>query len=190
MESAITPKKGPGPLLGTIWWVLTVVIVAIVAYSIDSNVYLLLLGYRSVIALVGYLVMQIALWFAEFKWDEMGSAAYLEVNIVKLHINLTLISCECHTSLIWRKNEAKKVLTHFPPLYYLLASSLSGFQGPEFTSFVLICSISFNAIITRNSSYKSDQRKNPAALMPFIKKNLFLSRFLVKALMENRSVEV
>ena len=52
MESSVTPKKGPGPLLGTIWWVLTVVIVAVVAYSIDSNVYrLLLLGYRSVIAL-------------------------------------------------------------------------------------------------------------------------------------------
>ena len=95
MESAITPKKGPGPLLGTIWWVLTVVIVAIVAYSIDSNVYLLLLGYRSVIALVGYLVMQIALWFAEFKWDEAGSAAYLEVKCTEIN-KLALISCfEC-----------------------------------------------------------------------------------------------
>ena len=92
MESAITPKKGPGPLLGTIWWVLTVVIVAIVAYSIDSNVYSLLLGYRSVIALMGYLVMQIALWFAEFKWDEMGSAAYLEVKYTKI-TKLALISC-------------------------------------------------------------------------------------------------
>ena len=79
MESAITPKKGPGPLLGTIWWVLTVVIVTVVAYSMDSNAYLLVLGLRSAIALVGYLVMQIALWFAEFRWDEMGSTAYLEV---------------------------------------------------------------------------------------------------------------
>ena len=79
MESSITPKKGPGPLLGTIWWVLTVVIVTVVAYSMDSNAYLLVLGLRSAIALVGYLVMQIALWFAEFRWDEMGSTAYLEV---------------------------------------------------------------------------------------------------------------
>ena len=94
MESSITPKKGPGPLLGTIWWVLTVVIVAIVAYSIDSNVYRLLLGCRSAIALVGYLVMQIALWFAEFKWDESGSAAYLEVNMYCKITNLTVISCE------------------------------------------------------------------------------------------------
>ena len=77
--SSKTPKKGPGTLLGTIWWVLTVVIVTVVAYSMDSNAYLLVLGLRSAIALVGYLVMQIALWFAEFRWDEMGSTAYLEV---------------------------------------------------------------------------------------------------------------
>ena len=77
--SSKTPQKGPGPLLGTIWWVLTVIIVTVVAYSMDSNAYHLLLGFRSAIALVGYLVMQIALWFAEFRWDEMGSTAYLEV---------------------------------------------------------------------------------------------------------------
>ena len=95
MESSITPKKGPGPLLGTIWWVLPVVIVAVVAYSIDSNVYRLLLGCRSAIALVGYLVMQIALWFAEFKWDEAGSAAYLEVKYTKI-AKVALISCFEH----------------------------------------------------------------------------------------------
>ena len=92
MESAITPKKGPGPLLGTIWWVLTVIIVTVVAYSIDSNAYHLILGFRSAIALVGYLVMQIALWFAEFRWDEMGSTAYLEVKYTKI-AKLALISC-------------------------------------------------------------------------------------------------
>ena len=90
--SSIIPKKGPGPLLGTIWWVLTVVIVAVVAYSIDSNAYHLVLGYRSAIALVGYLVMQIALWFAEFRWDEMGSTAYLEVKYTKI-AKLARISC-------------------------------------------------------------------------------------------------
>ena len=87
--SSKTPKKGPGPLLGTIWWVLTVIIVTVVAYSIDSDTYHLILGFRSAIALVGYLVMQIALWFAEFRWDEMGSTAYLEVKYIKI----PLISC-------------------------------------------------------------------------------------------------
>ena len=87
--SSKTPKKGPGPLLGTIWWVLTVIIVTVVAYSIDSDTYHLILGFRSAIALVGYLVMQIALWFAEFRWDEMGSTAYLEVK----YIIIALISC-------------------------------------------------------------------------------------------------
>ena len=82
--SSKTPQKGPGPLLGTIWWVLTVIIVTVVAYSIDSNTYHLILGFRSAIALVGYLVMQIALWFAEFRWDEMGSTAYLEVKYTKI----------------------------------------------------------------------------------------------------------
>ena len=82
--SSKTPKKGPGPLLGTIWWVLTVIIVTVVAYSIDSDTYHLILGFRSAIALVGYLVMQIALWFAEFRWDEMGSTAYLEVKYTKI----------------------------------------------------------------------------------------------------------
>ena len=92
MGSSVIPKKGPGPLLGTIWWVLTVVIVAVVAYSIEANAYHLLLGYRSAIALAGYLVMQIALWFAEFRWDEMGSTAYLEVKYAKI-TKLALISC-------------------------------------------------------------------------------------------------
>ena len=92
MGSSVIPKKGPGPLLGTIWWVLTVVIVAVVAYSIEANAYHLLLGYRSAIALAGYLVMQIALWFAEFRLDEMGSTAYLEVKYAKI-TKLALISC-------------------------------------------------------------------------------------------------
>ena len=161
MESAITPKKGPGPLLGTIWWVLTVVIVAIVAYSIDSNVYRLLLGYRSAIALVGYLVMQIALWFAEFKWDEMGSAAYLEVNIVKLLIWLWFLVIDCHYLMPHfsnlEKNEAKKCWlisllcitccqTH---RYIMMHQQTFKVLGSHLLYF---CSISFNAMITRNLS--------------------------------------
>ena len=55
-----TPKKGaPGPLLGTIWWILTVGIVAYVASCVDCTVYHLIFGYRSAIALMGYLIMQV-----------------------------------------------------------------------------------------------------------------------------------
>lgn len=79
MASAVPKKGAPGPLLGTIWWVLTVSIVAYIASFIDCTAYHLLLGYRSAIALMGYLIMQIGLWTAELRWDEMGSTAYLEV---------------------------------------------------------------------------------------------------------------
>ena len=73
------PKKGaPGPLLGTIWWFSTVGIIAYVASCVDCTAYHLLFGYRSGIALLGYLIMQIGLWNAEQRWDEMGSTAYLE----------------------------------------------------------------------------------------------------------------
>ena len=85
MGSATVPKKGaPGPLLGTIWWVLTVSIVAYVASCIDCTAYHLLIGYRSAIALMGYLIMQIGLWKAENRWDEMGSKAYLEAAAKKV----------------------------------------------------------------------------------------------------------
>ena len=72
------PKGAPGPLLGTIWWTLTVAVAAYIAAGVDANAYHLLLGYRSLMALAGYLVMQIGLWAAENKWDEMGSKAYLD----------------------------------------------------------------------------------------------------------------
>jgi len=85
MGSAAAPKKGaPGPLLGTIWWVLTVSIVAYIASCIDCTAYHLLIGYRSAIALMGYLIMQIGLWTAELRWDEMGSKAYLEAAAKKV----------------------------------------------------------------------------------------------------------
>ena len=35
-----------------------------------SEVYHLPLGFRSVIALLGYLIMQIGLWYAENRWDD------------------------------------------------------------------------------------------------------------------------
>ena len=80
-----TPKKGaPGPLLGTNWWIMTVGVVAYVASGADCTAYHLLLGYRSAIALLGYLIMQIGLWTAELRWDEMGSTAYLEVAAKKV----------------------------------------------------------------------------------------------------------
>ena len=57
--ASTAPIGAPGPLLGTIWWVLSVSIVAFVASYIDANAYHLLLGYRSAIAFMGYLIMQV-----------------------------------------------------------------------------------------------------------------------------------
>jgi len=46
---------------------------------VDCTAYHLVLGFRAAVALLGYLIMQIGLWRAELRWDEMGSSAYLEV---------------------------------------------------------------------------------------------------------------
>ena len=63
------PKKGaPGPLLGTTWWVFTVGGVAFIASRADCTAYHIPLGYRSAVAMLGYLTMQIGLWNAEFRW--------------------------------------------------------------------------------------------------------------------------
>lgn len=70
------PKKGP--LLGTIWFVLTFIAFGATSAAANYNTLILVIGWRSMIALAGYLVMQVGLWHAEFKWDEEGSAAYLE----------------------------------------------------------------------------------------------------------------
>lgn len=80
-EKVETQKKGaPGPMIGTNWWVLTIVVFSLVVGLDDKyNVYNLKLGIRSAVALAGYLIMQVGLWQAEFKWDEEGSAAYLAV---------------------------------------------------------------------------------------------------------------
>ncbi|KAL3922559.1 MAG: hypothetical protein SGILL_002144 [Bacillariaceae sp.] len=77
--TATKPKGAPGPMLGTSWWVVTIVVFAVTAWQNEYNVYKLMFGLRSLVAFLGYLVMQIGLWNAEFKWDEEGSAAYLEV---------------------------------------------------------------------------------------------------------------
>jgi len=73
-----TPSEKKGPLLGVIWFALTIVAFAVISASENYNVIHLIIGWRSVIALGGYLVMQVGLWNAETKWDEEGSAAYLE----------------------------------------------------------------------------------------------------------------
>jgi len=44
----------------------------------NYNVYNICLGWRVGLAFLGYAIMQVGLWQAEFKWDEEGSAAYLE----------------------------------------------------------------------------------------------------------------
>ena len=64
-------------MLGTMWWLATFIAFAATAAAANFNTIVLVLGYRSLIALAGYLVMQVGLWHAEFKWDEEGSAAYL-----------------------------------------------------------------------------------------------------------------
>ena len=78
MPAQTLPKGAPGPLLGTLWWTLTVGVAAYIAAGVDATAYHLLLGYRSLMALAGYLVMQVGLWAAENRWDEMGSKAYLD----------------------------------------------------------------------------------------------------------------
>ena len=75
---ADTKKGSHGPFLGTVWWLLVVLLVALVAYLVDSTVHNFVLGFRAAVALVGYLIMQVGLWRAELRWDQLGSAAYLE----------------------------------------------------------------------------------------------------------------
>ena len=55
-------EKAPGPLLGTIWWMWTIITFAYVAARQVSNVYNVFLGWRSAVALAGYLIMQVGLW--------------------------------------------------------------------------------------------------------------------------------
>lgn len=73
-------KAGPvaGPLVGTIWFFLMFLVLLITFAFADYDALRIFLGWRSMIALAGYLIMQVGLWQAETKWDEEGSAAYLE----------------------------------------------------------------------------------------------------------------
>ena len=81
LEDDVNNKSEPkekGPLLGTVWFTLTFFAFIVVSAASNYDLYRFTIGYRSMIALGGYLVMQIGLWHAENKWDEEGSAAYLE----------------------------------------------------------------------------------------------------------------
>jgi hypothetical protein len=78
MESGPDMAKKRGPVFGTIWFYLVFAVFAIVASRLNYNSIFLIIGWRSMIALAGYLIMQVGLWRAEHKWDEEGSAAWLE----------------------------------------------------------------------------------------------------------------
>jgi len=67
-----------GPLVGTIWFFLMFIIAAIVFGIADYEVLYMVIGWRSMIAFFGYLIMQIGLWRTENAWDEQGSLAYIE----------------------------------------------------------------------------------------------------------------
>jgi uncharacterized membrane protein len=54
-ESSPTGKKGP--LMGVIWFLLTLVVYAAVAGTGDYRVVHLVIGWRSMLALAGYLIM-------------------------------------------------------------------------------------------------------------------------------------
>jgi len=61
-----------------VWLFVLLGVFAAVAGTSGANTIYLLIGARSMTALAGYLVMQIGLWRAERRWDEDGSAAWLE----------------------------------------------------------------------------------------------------------------
>ena len=71
------PQKGP--MMEALWlFILIGVIGGVAGVTSNANVIYLLIGMRSMIALVGYLVMQVGLWAAENKWDAEGSTAWLD----------------------------------------------------------------------------------------------------------------
>lgn len=71
-------ERQRGPIVGTIWFFLLFIIAGVVFGTCDYDKIVIWLGYRSMIAFAGYLVMQVGLWYTENKWDEDGSAAFLE----------------------------------------------------------------------------------------------------------------
>jgi len=67
-----------GPLMGAIWFCFLFILLGIILGITDYDMLMIFLGWRSMIGLAGYLIMQIGLWYTENKWDEEGSAAYLK----------------------------------------------------------------------------------------------------------------
>lgn len=76
--SSETPTPERGPIVGTTWFFLLFIIFGIVFGIADYDALIIFFGWRSMLALAGYLIMQIGLWGTELKWDEEGSAAWLE----------------------------------------------------------------------------------------------------------------
>ena len=75
--SAPHPQKGP--MMEALWlFILIGAIGGVAGVTSNANVIYLLIGMRSMIALAGYLVMQVGLWAAENKWDAEGSTAWLD----------------------------------------------------------------------------------------------------------------
>merc|ERR1719361_1840537 len=74
----VSEKKKGGPIVGTIWFCMLFVVIGIVFGLADYDTLAVFLGWRSLIAISGYLVMQIGLWYTENKWDEEGSQAFIK----------------------------------------------------------------------------------------------------------------
>jgi hypothetical protein len=115
-DPLVPVQKEKGPMLGTIWWVLSIIIFSLVVGLQDSyNVYNIFLGWRAGVALLGYVIMQVGLWQAEFKWDEEGSAAYLEA--AKIDKGLTpeeLDEMDMDTDAILIPDDKKKAAFPIP----------------------------------------------------------------------------
>ena len=66
-------------MVEALWlFILIGVIGGVAGAASNANVIYLLVGMRSMIALAGYIVMQVGLWAAENKWDAEGSTAWLD----------------------------------------------------------------------------------------------------------------
>ena len=86
VESVNTEEpKSRGPILGVTWMAVTFGVLCYLLYQANYNTIQLVIGWRSMLALVGYSIMQFGLWKAEFKWDEEGWFA-----VYNVHINISM----------------------------------------------------------------------------------------------------